>query len=153
MGSSVLQESSPSVLAETDSSVTDVTGKRTLTLTAGALGSSVIETACLIVVAVKAYSLTLGTTSLVLLAFAKRMHAPAIRIPFMIFSAAAAVINLYVLWNAWRIRKSPAAQWRMKPLTAREQRRIRLVFFASVFTLVVLIAETATHLWLHGTLL
>jgi hypothetical protein len=77
------------------------------------------------------------------------VHSAPVRLPLMIFAALVAVINLYVTWRTWRIRNSPAAQWRRRPLARKEKLRIALVLTSSVMTLFILAAEVYSHQILH----
>jgi hypothetical protein len=60
-----------------------------------------------------------------------------------------AVLNLYLLWNARRLRNRPAAQWRRIPLSARKKASERLQLILSVLTLLLLAAEWITHPMIH----
>ena len=51
------------------------------------------------------------------------------RIPVLLVSAAAALIALLVLRNAWRARNRSAARWRKKPMTWRENFSFAITLF------------------------
>ena len=73
----------------------------------------------------------------------------AIRIPMMALALAGALVNLYVLWRQWRLRRRPASQWRMQPLTQKEKRSQWFQFVLAIVTLVLLGLEWWTHPMLH----
>ena len=80
---------------------------------------------------------------------AKGFHQDAIRIPMMALALAGALVNLYVLWRQWRLRRRPASQWRMQPLTPKEKRSQWFQFVLAIVTLVLLGLEWWTHPMLH----
>lgn len=67
----------------------------------------------------------------------------------MLFALAGALINLYVLWRLWSLRRRPASQWRVQPLTAKEKRSQWLQFVLAIVTLVLLTLEWWTHPMMH----
>lgn len=79
-------------------------------------------------------------------------HRDAIRIPMMLLALAGAFVNLYVLWRVRRLRRRPAAQWRVQQLTAKELRSERWQFVLSILTLVLLAAEWMAHSIIHHPL-
>jgi hypothetical protein len=80
---------------------------------------------------------------------AKHFHQDAIRIPMLALAVVGSVLNLYVLWHVRRLRNRPAAQWRVKPLSAARQRSERFQFWLSIATLVLVAAEWFTHSLIH----
>ncbi len=80
---------------------------------------------------------------------AKGFHRDAIRIPMMVLALLGALINLYVLWRQWSLRRRPASQWRMQPLSAKEKRSQWLQFVLAIVTLVLLGLEWWTHPMIH----
>jgi hypothetical protein len=78
------------------------------------------------------------------------IHQDAVRIPLLTFAALGALANLYVVWNARRLRRTPAASWRIRPMTAQEKRRTRLLVAASLVTLLLIIGEIYGHHVLHA---
>ena len=80
---------------------------------------------------------------------ARGFHADAIRIPMMAFALVGAVVNLYLLWNARRLRNRPSAQWRRVPLTRKKKASERLQLVLSILTLLLLAAEWLTHPLIH----
>lgn len=72
------------------------------------------------------------------------IHAAAIRLPILAVATLGALLNLWLLFNAWNLRRAGSAMWRIKPLTLKEQRRIILIAAMSIVTLLV-----ASELYLH----
>ncbi len=66
------------------------------------------------------------------------------RIPVLLVSAAAALITLLVLRNAWRARNRSAARWRKKPMTLREKFSLPLPSLGSVLTLALVSARRSS---------
>jgi hypothetical protein len=75
-----------------------------LLLSSAALVGSLVEGACAILVASASAKLFLGLGAVAGAVKASRLHADIVRIPVLLVSAAAALITLLVLWNAWRAR-------------------------------------------------
>jgi hypothetical protein len=114
---------------------------------------ALLQSICTAVLAVSGVRVAIGLTALVAAAGvdapAKGFHSDAIRIPMMVFALAGALINLYLLWNARRLRNRPAAQWRRVPLTPKKLASERWQLILSVLTLVLLAGEWITHPLLH----
>ena len=85
------------------------TSSPSLLLSSIALVGSLIEGACAILVASASAKLFLGLAAVAGAVKASRLHADIVRIPVLLVSAAAALITLLVLWNAWRARNRSAA--------------------------------------------
>jgi len=122
-------------------------------LTWSTLLFALLQSICTAVLAISGVRVAIGLTALVAAAGvdtpAKGFHSDAIRIPMMLFALAGALINLYLLWNARRLRNRPAAQWRRVPLTAKKRASERAQLILSVLTLALLAAEWLTHPLLH----
>jgi hypothetical protein len=69
---------------------------------------------------------------------AKGFHSDAIRIPMMVLALVGALINLYVLWRQWSLRRRPASQWRLQPLSVKEKRSQWFQLVLAIVTLVLL---------------
>ena len=65
------------------------------------------------------------------------------------FAGLLAALNLLLLWNEERIRRNPAAQWRLQPLTSRQRRARRIQLVTSAATLLLILGEVLTHPWFH----
>jgi hypothetical protein len=120
-----------------------------LLLSGAALVGSLVEGACAILVASASAKLFIGIGAVAGAVKASRLHADIIRIPVLLVSAAAAVIMLVVLWNAWRARNRSAARWRKRPMTLREKFSIGMTLVASILTLVLVFGEAIEHPFFH----
>ena len=114
-----------------------------------ALVGSLVEGACAILVASASAKLFLGLGAVAGAVKASRLHADIVRIPALLVSAAAAVITLFVLWNAWRARNRSAARWRKRPMTLRETFGFAVTLLASVMTLALVVGEAIEHPIFH----
>jgi len=119
----------------------------------GALFLAFIEGACLFVVSINGIGVLLSGSSLLVAGGASSLHSARVRIPLLAMATAGALINLYILWNAGRMRRSSAASWRMRPLTTRERRRNLILIILSLSTLLVVGGEVYAHILLHGSAL
>jgi hypothetical protein len=81
---------------------------------------------------------------------ASGFHSDAIRIPMMILAVAGSLINLYVIWRIRSLRARPSSQWRTKLVTAEQRRSEWIQIALAVVTLLLVIAEWATHRIIHG---
>jgi hypothetical protein len=63
-----------------------------------------------------------------------------------------AFVNLFVFWNAERMRRNPAARWLMRPLTRKEGLEKWLQLDASVLTLLLIAGELLARLLFHHEL-
>ena len=114
---------------------------------------ALLQSACTAVLAVSGIRVAIGLGALAAAAGtnapARGFHQDAIRIPMMLLALAGALLNLYVLWRQWSLRRRPASQWRIQPLTAKEKRSQWLQFVLAIVTLVLLGIEWWTHPMLH----
>jgi hypothetical protein len=114
---------------------------------------ALLQSACTAVVAVSGFRLAIGLGALAAAggidAPAQGFHRDAIRIPMMLLALFGALFNLFVVWHLRRLRNRPAAQWRLKPVSARQKNSERLQVWLSVLTLVLLAAEWFTHPLVH----
>src|SRR5271163_3253146 len=129
------------------------TSPRARLLTWSSLVFAVLQSFCSAVVAISGIRVAIGLSAL---AAAAGIHAPAtgfhsdaIRIPMMALALVGSVLNLYLLWNARRLRNRPAAQWRRIPLSAKKKASQRLQLILSILTLLLLAAEWITHPMIH----
>ena len=90
-------------------------------------------------------ALALSSTNILL-----RLHQPSIRVPMLLLSTAAALVDLGVLWQVRRLRRRPASKWRQVPVSSGKLQMERLQFILSVVALTLVIAEFAAHKHLHG---
>lgn len=111
------------------------------------------QAACTAVLAVSGIRVLIGLGALAAAAGtdapAHGYHQDAIRIPVMLLAMAGSLLNLYILWRLRSLRKKPAAQWRVQPLTPKEKRSERLQLVLSILTLIILASEWWTHPMMH----
>jgi hypothetical protein len=110
---------------------------------------SLVEGACAILVASASAKLFVGLGAVAGAVKASRLHADIIRVPVLLVSAAAAIIMLVVLSNAWRARNRSAARWRKRPMTIREKFSFAITLLASVLTLALVVGEALEHPLFH----
>ena len=120
-----------------------------LLLSSAAFVGSFVEGACAILVASASAKLIVGLGAVAGALKASRLHADIVRIPVLLVSAAAALLTLWVLWNAWRARNRSAARWRKKPMTVREKCSFVITLLASVLTLALVVGEAIEHPIFH----
>jgi hypothetical protein len=120
-----------------------------LLLSSAAFVGSLVEGACAILVASASAKLFVGLGAVAGAVKASRLHSDIVRIPVLLVSAAAALITLLVLWNAWRARNRSAARWRKQPMTLREKFSLAISLLASVLTLALVIGEAIEHPIFH----
>jgi hypothetical protein len=113
-----------------------------------------LQSACTAVMAISGVRVLIGLGALAAAAGlhtpAKGFHADAIRIPMMIFAVGGSIINLYVIWRVRSLRARPASQWRVQPVSAKQKRSENLQIALAIVTLILVAAEYATHLIVHG---
>ena len=85
-------------------------------------------------------------------AFVREFHSSVFRRSMNGLAVALAVLNLVVLWQVRRLRARPAAQWRVKPVTAKKLRGERAQIALAVLTLVLVGIEEYLHFTQHGRL-
>lgn len=130
-------------------------GAGRLLLTWGSLTLAAIESLCVAAVGLSGVRVALGLTSLLAAGAAgpaTGWHREAIRIPLLTLGAVGALLSLLLLWNEEKLRRNPAAAWRILPLTAKQRRRRRLQLILAVLTLALVAAELITHPWFHHEL-
>jgi hypothetical protein len=120
-----------------------------------ALALAAVESICAAAVALSGVRVLLGMGSLIAATAAgpaHGFHREALRVPILGVSAAIALLNLLLLWNENRIRRNPAAQWRLQPLTPKQRRGRRVQLATSVMALLLVLAEVVSHPWFHREL-
>jgi hypothetical protein len=112
-----------------------------------------LQSACTFVLATSGIRVLIGLSALAAAAGTNApaigFHQDAIRIPMMIVALAGTCINLYAIWRVRSLRRRPASQWRVQPVTPRQKRSERLQIALSILTLILLAAEGWTHHLLH----
>jgi hypothetical protein len=113
------------------------------------------ESICVAAVGLSGLRVALGLSSLLAAGAAgpaQGWHREAIRIPLLTIGAVGALLSLLLLWNEQKLRKNPAAAWRIQPLTKQQRRRRWLQFGLAILTLLLVAAELITHPWFHHEL-
>ena len=121
-------------------------------LTWGALALAAAESLCVAAVGLSGMRVALGLTSLLAAGAggpARGFHREAIRIPLLTLGTIGAVLSLLLLWNEDRLRRNPAAAWRLRPLTPGQRRRRWFQLGCPILTLLLVAAELITHPWFH----
>jgi hypothetical protein len=117
---------------------------------------AVLQSICGAVVAINGLRLAIGIGSLALStgagAAVVRFHADAIRVPMIVIALLGSLLNLAILMHVRHLRRRPAAQWRIKPLSRREKRTELSQLILSLLTLVLIGAEEYLHYSFHGSL-
>lgn len=127
-------------------------GDRTALVSSGAsLLLATIEAVCLFVVSANGVAVVAGSTGIALVEGAHIFHQAAIRLPLLSVATIVALLNLWMLFNSWRLRRSGAARWRIRPLQASERRRKMLIVVLSVTALLFVALELFLHHRLHGS--
>jgi hypothetical protein len=115
------------------------------------LALAAIEAVCVFLVSASGLAALVGGFAITLSQGILFFHSAAIRLPILAVATLGALLNLWLMWNHFRLRNAPAAQWRIQPLTSRERTRIGLVTTMSVLTLVCVAAELYFHHRFHGS--
>ena len=124
-------------------------------ITVGSLGLALVQGICATAVFLSGIGTALGFSSLVAATAAgpaTGFHANRFRIPMLALAGFGAIVNLVLLWNAERIRRNPAARWRMRPLTRKERWEKWIQLGASVLTLLLIAGELLAHPMFHHEL-
>jgi hypothetical protein len=112
-----------------------------------------LQSLCTAVLAISGIRILIGVGSLAAAftssAAVQHFHRDVIRIPMMLLALAGALANLYAFWRVRSLRKRPASQWRMQPVTSKQKRSERLQLVLSIATLILLCAEETAHILLH----
>lgn len=116
----------------------------------GSVALAVAESICVAAVGLSGIRVAIGLTSLIAAGGpATGFHREGIRIPLLALGTIGALLTLLLLWNEQRLRKNPAAAWRIQPFTPGQSRRRRLELWLAIVTLVLVAAELVTHPWFH----
>jgi hypothetical protein len=113
------------------------------------------ESLCAAAVALSGVRVLLGMGSLIAATAAgpaTGFHREALRVPVLWISGVIAAVNLLLVWNEDRIRRNPAAEWRLQPLTPKQRRQRWIQIVTSVAALLLIAAEVVTHPWFHHEL-
>lgn len=114
---------------------------------------ALLQALCPAVIAYSGLRVLIGLTALAAAAGtdapARGVHADIIRIPMMFFALFGTILNLFVIWQVRRLRRSPAAQWRLQPVSAKTLRSERIQIALAIVTFAALLAEWITHPMIH----
>jgi uncharacterized membrane protein len=114
---------------------------------------AILQAICPAVIAFSGLRVLIGLSSLAVVAGtnapAHGFHADRIRIPMMTLALIGTLLNLFVIWQVRRLRKRPAAQWRIQPVSPKTVRSERLQIALAVLTFAGLISEWITHPMIH----
>ena len=124
-------------------------------ITVGSFGLAIIQGVCAMAVFLSGISTALGFSSLVAAAAAgpaTGFHADRFRIPMLALAGVGALVNLFLFWNAERMRRNPSARWRVLPLTRKERWEKWIQLGASVLTLLLIAGELLAHPLFHREL-
>jgi hypothetical protein len=117
---------------------------------------AILESLCVLGVALSGVRVVLGMSSLIAAAAATEpaqgFHREALRVPILWASGLIALLNLLLLWNENRIRQNPAAHWRLQSLTRKQRRQRWMQLVTSIGALLLILAEVVTHPWFHHEL-
>jgi hypothetical protein len=123
--------------------------KQTALIGMGSVWFAIAQAACATTVFLKSIAVLLGITVVSAASALEFLHEPAARIILVLFAMSGAAANLYLVWNTWKLRRNPAARWRLRPLTGSERRRMAIAISTSLLTFVVLGVEVWAHFLLH----
>jgi hypothetical protein len=118
----------------------------------GSLGLAAAESLCVMFVGLSGVRVAFGLSSLIAATAGgppQGFHRNGLRIPFLVVGAMGALLSLLLLWNEERLRRNPAAAWRMRPLTQKQRRQRWLQLGLAVLTLALVVLEVITHPWFH----
>jgi sterol desaturase/sphingolipid hydroxylase (fatty acid hydroxylase superfamily) len=119
----------------------------------GAFVLATVEAVCVFYVGAAQAGLLVGSFAAGALGVANFIHREIFRVPILLAAIVGAALNLYLMWNAQRLRNAPAAAWRKRPLTGRERWRIGLVLGLSLATFAIAAGEIVLHRRSHHTIM
>jgi len=128
-----------------ESAQPDMVSSRTGLLTVGSFALAALEAVCVFFIGLSKLGILIGVAAFMSAEIASPFHADRIRVPLLGLASTGAVVNLFILWNAHRLRSAPAAGWRKRPLSASQRRRIVFLVTLSVVTILLVVGE----FWIH----
>lgn len=121
-----------------------------IALSWGTVLLALIQSGCAIIVLIQRIAVPLGAVTLASVQHRDRFfHQDGLRLPVLALATLGAVLNLYALWNSWRLRRRPEAQWRIRPLPRAKKARNAWVVLSSVLTLALVTGELVIHRHYH----
>jgi hypothetical protein len=110
---------------------------------------AVLQSVCSFFVALDGLRLLIGVGALASIVGVgqqwDRLHTDWVRVPMIALSLVGSLLNLTVLLHVRHLRRRPAAQWRLRPLTPRKLRAERVQLALSVVTLALIAVEEISH--------
>jgi len=111
-----------------------------------------LQSACTAVTALSGLRLLIGIGSLAAastgIKFLASIHGEAIRIPMELLAIAGSAVNLCVIWRIRSLRSRPSSQWRVEPVTPAKKRAEGIQIALAILTLLLVLAEWTTPLYL-----
>jgi hypothetical protein len=115
-----------------------------------------LQGACTAFMAISGLRLLIGVGSIAAAAaglrFMDSLHGAAIRIPMEVVGITGSIINLYAIWRVRRLRARPSSQWRVRPVSPKQQRSESWQIWLAALTLLLVGVEWGFHIYLHGTI-
>lgn len=115
---------------------------------------ALLQSICSFFAALNGLRLGIGISSLVVSASVKSVvvsfHVDWLRVPMIVLALAGSLLNLIVLAQIRRLRRRPAAQWRIQPVSPAQLRSERIQFVLSIATLILIGIEEYFHYVWHG---
>jgi len=121
-------------------------------VSAGSVAVALLQSLCTAVLTINGIRFAIGLTALAGSSIwlpIRVLHHDVYRIPMLIIAVAGAVLNLAVLAWIRHLRARPEAQWRRREIGSKQRRSERLQVAMAVLTLVLVGAETWTHIVTH----
>jgi hypothetical protein len=119
----------------------------------GSLLLSVVEAICVFYISFAKLGITAASVSLSTSSAVAFIHQDMFRLPLLAIAFATALMNLYLLWHARRLRNTPSAAWRRRPLSRAQRTRTAIVVTLSLLTVALTVSEVWIHRALHHTTL
>jgi hypothetical protein len=128
-----------------------------ISVAASSLLFSVLQSICTAVVALNSVRLAIGIGSLAMTtglgAAMEHFHQITwLRVTFLVGAISGSTLTLGIVLRTIRLRKRPAARWRLRPLSNRQKRMELLQVSLSLVTLLLVIFEEYLHFRLCHTL-
>ena len=115
-----------------------------------------LQSACTAAMALSGLRLLIGIGSLAFAASGLELlasiHGDAIRIPMEIVAIGGSAVNLYIIWRIRSLRTRSSSRWRVEPVTPEKKRAESIQIALAVLTLLLVAAEWAFHIHLHGAI-
>ena len=115
-----------------------------------------LQSICTFFAAMDGLRTVIGISALVLADSTAKLidsfHVDWLRVPMLSIAVAGSLLNLLVLWQVRRLRTSPAARWRLQPVSAQKLRVEWAQIALASLTLVLVAIEEWQHLRWAGHL-